>query len=84
MDVVRKQIQKLRGNVELHSVEGKGATFSLRLPLTLAIIDGLVVTSGARAVHYPACVRERAVSTDTRTGFNHRRTSRESYSCETS
>jgi len=59
MDVVRKQIQKLRGSVELHSVEGKGAAFSLRLPLTLAIIDGLVVTSGSERYIIPlASVKE--------------------------
>ena len=59
MDVVRKQIQKLRGNVELHSVEGKGATFSLRLPLTLAIIDGLVVAAGRERYIIPlASVKE--------------------------
>ena len=46
MDVVRKQIQKLRGRIDIHSVPGEGTTFHLRLPLTLAIIDGLVVGVG--------------------------------------
>lgn len=59
MDVVRKQIQKLRGSVDLDSVEGRGATFSLRLPLTLAIIDGLVVATGAERYILPlASVKE--------------------------
>jgi two-component system chemotaxis sensor kinase CheA len=53
MDVVRKQIQKLRGSVDLMSVEGKGATFSLRVPLTLAIIDGLVVGTGGERYILP-------------------------------
>ncbi|HYP08366.1 MAG TPA: chemotaxis protein CheA [Bryobacteraceae bacterium] len=53
MDVVRKQIQKLRGSVELTSVTGKGATFSLRVPLTLAIIDGLVVETGSERYILP-------------------------------
>jgi two-component system chemotaxis sensor kinase CheA len=53
MDVVRKQIQKLRGSVDLESTEGKGATFSLRVPLTLAIIDGLVVGTGAERYILP-------------------------------
>jgi two-component system chemotaxis sensor kinase CheA len=44
MDVVIKHIQKLRGRVEIQSVLGAGSTFTLRLPLTLAIIDGLVVS----------------------------------------
>jgi two-component system chemotaxis sensor kinase CheA len=46
MDVVKKQIQKLRGRTEIHTVAGKGTEFQLKLPLTLAIIDGLVVGVG--------------------------------------
>jgi len=46
MDVVRRQIQKLRGRIDLNSVQGQGTTFLLRLPLTLAIVDGLVVAVG--------------------------------------
>jgi two-component system chemotaxis sensor kinase CheA len=46
MDVVKKQIMKLRGSVDIESHAGHGTTFSLRLPLTLAIIDGLVVAVG--------------------------------------
>ncbi len=43
MDVVRRNIQGLRGSVEVTSQEGVGTTFSIRLPLTLAIIDGFLV-----------------------------------------
>jgi len=46
MDVVRKHIQKLRGRVDILSKPGQGTTFVLKLPLTLAIIDGLVVAVG--------------------------------------
>ena len=46
MDVVRKNIIKLRGRVEIDSVEGRGTTFSLKVPLTLAIIEGLIVGVG--------------------------------------
>ena len=46
MDVVKKNIEKLRGNVEVTSEEGKGSTFTIKLPLTLAIIDGIVVNVG--------------------------------------
>jgi two-component system chemotaxis sensor kinase CheA len=46
MDVVRKHVQKLRGRIEIHSKPGLGTTFLLRLPLTLAIIEGLVVKVG--------------------------------------
>lgn len=43
MDVVRRNIQALRGTVDVASVDGQGATFTIRLPLTLAIIDGFLV-----------------------------------------
>jgi two-component system chemotaxis sensor kinase CheA len=46
MDVVRKNIESLRGQVEIHSVKGVGSTFKMSLPLTLAIIDGMVVKVG--------------------------------------
>jgi len=46
MDVVRKNIEALRGQVEMESEEGKGTTISIRLPLTLAIIDGFQVRVG--------------------------------------
>ncbi len=59
MDVVRKQIQKLRGRVDVRSVLGQGSTFVLRLPLTLAIIDGLVIGVGAERFVVPiAAVKE--------------------------
>ncbi len=44
MDVVRKSIEALRGRIEIESERGKGTVFTIRLPLTLAIIDGMVVT----------------------------------------
>ncbi len=43
LDVVRKQLEALRGKVELSSVPGEGTRFTLRLPLTLAIIEGMVI-----------------------------------------
>ena len=43
MDVVRRNIQGLRGSVDVWSKEGEGTTFNIRLPLTLAIIDGFLV-----------------------------------------
>jgi two-component system, chemotaxis family, sensor kinase CheA len=46
MDVVRRNIEKLRGKIEIESVPGQGTTFSILLPLTLAIIDGLIVRVG--------------------------------------
>jgi len=46
MDVVRRNIESLRGQVDIESVPGRGSTFTMRLPLTLAIIDGMVVQVG--------------------------------------
>lgn len=43
MDVVRRNIQALRGTVDIHSEPGLGTTMRIRLPLTLAIIDGFLV-----------------------------------------
>lgn len=43
MDVVKKSIEALRGSVEISTEAGKGTTFSMHLPLTMAIMDGMVV-----------------------------------------
>lgn len=43
LDVVRNAIEGVRGKVDISSAEGKGSTFSIVLPLTLAIIDGMIV-----------------------------------------
>jgi len=53
MDVVRRNITALRGTVELDSVEGQGSTVHIRLPLTLAIIDGFLVGVGDAAYVIP-------------------------------
>jgi two-component system chemotaxis sensor kinase CheA len=47
MDVVKRNIEKLRGKIEITSTVGAGSTFKIKLPLTMAIIDGLVVRVGA-------------------------------------
>ncbi|MDR2946243.1 MAG: chemotaxis protein CheA [Candidatus Adiutrix sp.] len=46
MDVVKQSIEKLRGKVDFTSVPGRGSTMTIRLPLTLAIIDGMIVRVG--------------------------------------
>ena len=46
MDVVKRNIQSLGGSVDVKSVQGEGSTFTIRLPLTLAILDGQLVRVG--------------------------------------
>ncbi len=47
MDVVKRTIESLRGTIEVASIDGGGSTITLRIPLTLAIIDGLLVRVGS-------------------------------------
>jgi two-component system chemotaxis sensor kinase CheA len=61
MDVVRRNIEHLRGQCEIQSTPGKGTTFSIRLPLTLAIIDGMVIRVGQQRYIIPTLSVVRAV-----------------------
>lgn len=56
MDVVKKAIDKLRGRVEISTLPGKGSTFFISLPLTLAIIEGMLVRVGEERYVIPALV----------------------------
>ena len=59
MDVVKRNIEALRGTVNVRSKEGVGTTFEIRLPLTLAIIDGFQIAVGNSVYVIPlAYVRE--------------------------
>jgi two-component system, chemotaxis family, sensor kinase CheA len=53
MDVVRGSISRLRGRIDVQSVIGKSTTFSIYLPLTLAIIDGMLVGAGSQRFIIP-------------------------------
>ncbi len=53
MDVVRRNVQAMGGSVEVHSQSGQGATFTIRLPLTLAILDGQLVRVGDQTFVIP-------------------------------
>jgi len=53
MDVVRRNVRDLGGSVGVKSVAGQGSVFTIALPLTLAIIDGLVTTVGAERYIVP-------------------------------
>jgi len=46
MDVVRTNIEVIGGSIDLRSVEGKGSTFTIKIPLTLAIVSALIVEAG--------------------------------------
>ena len=61
MDVVKTAIEELRGAVEVASVPGRGTRITLRLPLTLAIIDGLLVRVGAGMFVIPLAAVEECV-----------------------
>jgi len=54
MDVVKKAIEKLRGRVDISTVRGQGSTFFISLPLTLAIIEGMLVRIGTERFVIPA------------------------------
>ena len=53
LDVVKTSIEKLRGKIEIESKEGEGTTFSMVLPLTLAIIDGMLVEAAGEIYIIP-------------------------------
>ena len=53
MDVVRKNIEAIQGGIDIVSVAGQGSTFTIKLPLTLAIIDGMCVSVGTETYIIP-------------------------------
>ena len=53
MDVVRKNLEAIQGGIDIVSVGGQGSTFTIRLPLTLAIIDGMCVSVGSETYIIP-------------------------------
>ena len=61
MDVVRRTIEGLRGSIDIASARGAGTTVTLRLPLTLAIIDGMLVRVGTGYYTIPLAAVEECV-----------------------
>jgi two-component system chemotaxis sensor kinase CheA len=61
MDVVRRAVDLLRGSIDIASEPGRGTTITLRLPLTLAIIDGLLVRVGSGRYVIPLTAVEECV-----------------------
>jgi len=64
MDVVRQNIEALRGSVGIHSEKGIGTTITLKMPLTLAIIDGLMVNLDNDSFIMPLAIVEECVDLD--------------------
>lgn len=56
MDVVKRNIELIGGEISIRSVEGRGTSITLRLPLTLAIIEGLVARIGSESYIVPSSV----------------------------
>jgi two-component system, chemotaxis family, sensor kinase CheA len=65
MDVVKRTIEGLRGTLELSSPPGEGSVVALRIPLTLAIIDGLLVRVGAARYVIPLSAVEECLELST-------------------
>lgn len=61
MDVVKRGIEALRGTIQIHSKKGQGSGFDLSLPLTLAIIDGLLVVSNESRYVIPMSLVEECI-----------------------
>ncbi|WP_295154054.1 chemotaxis protein CheA [uncultured Brachyspira sp.] len=53
MDVVRANVEKMKGKIEIKSTEGQGSTFIIKLPLTLAIIEGITFALGKQIYIMP-------------------------------
>jgi two-component system chemotaxis sensor kinase CheA len=73
MDVVRKGVEALRGRIDVTTVQGQGSTFAVRLPLTLAITDGMLVKVGqdryiVPTVNIHLCFRPKPEQLSTVTG----------------
>jgi two-component system chemotaxis sensor kinase CheA len=61
MDVVKQAVEKLRGKIDIESAQGKGTTFSTSFPLTLAIIDGMMVKVGQEIYVIPTIAIRQAL-----------------------
>lgn len=61
MDVVRQAVDSLRGRIEVQNTEGQGCAFIMRMPLTMAITDGMIVKVGSQRYVLPTANIQKAV-----------------------
>ena len=61
MDVVKQAVESLRGRIEVQTSEGQGCTFIMRMPLTMAITDGMIVKVGSQKYVLPIMNIQKAV-----------------------
>ena len=66
MDVVKKDVEKINGTVEIQSERGRGTKISIRIPLTLAIIQALLITCGKYVFAIPLTTVQEIVQILTR------------------
>ena len=72
MDVVKRTIEGLRGSIDVQSTEGEGSLIALRIPLTLAIIDGLLVRVGSGRYVIPLTAVEECIELSLEDDLRHR------------
>ena len=72
MDVVKRTIESLRGTIEVTSEPGQGSTIALRIPLTLAIIEGLLVRVGEQRYVIPLSSVEECIELSLEDDMRHR------------
>ena len=72
MDVVKRTIESLRGSIDVASTEGEGSTITLRIPLTLAIIQGLLVRVGNGSYVIPLAAVEECIELSLEEDFRSR------------
>jgi two-component system chemotaxis sensor kinase CheA len=64
LDVVRRAVERLRGRIEVQNSEGRGCAFIMRMPLTMAITDGMVIKVGSQRYILPTANIQKAVRPD--------------------